>query len=228
MLTQSGKQRTWYERLLRIEPGISLYQWASDRIWNNWERLALLSLGSGSLTLAAVKDWVWNVGPIGWVLAFFAGLILTLLMMWLYEVVASRGDMRKAVRAVANRPSGVNILAPEFRDQRIGVSDFFNVFLLPNAGKTFTNCEMIGPGDVLLRNTTMLAPMRFHDCQFVLVRPDRPISSVAVFDNCRFLGGAFVKCTFFIDAAMLMTLRQMFPGQELPLITYEPPQADPS
>lgn len=221
-MVHQHQHQTWYQRLLKIEPGVSLSQWAADRIYNNWERLALLSVGGGTMTYAAIKDWVWNLGPLGWVSAFFIGVIATLLAVWLWEIVAVKRDRRIAYRDMASRPGAVNVLASEFRDKRMSVSDFFNIFLLPNRDKLFTNFELIGPANIVIQNCQMVGPIEFKDCQFILVRPDRPVNAVTLFQNCQFVRGKFVACALFIDANMLAALRQD-PNMQgnINLITYE-------
>ena len=52
-------------RVLRIEPSISLGQWAYDRAANNWQAIILFFGGGGGLTyLAVITEWTSAWGPI--------------------------------------------------------------------------------------------------------------------------------------------------------------------
>lgn len=215
-LPNQPRERNW--------PGIiGAVQWLFDKAMANWDRLLLLLAGGGTMSWAAFKDWVWQIGPLGWVAAFWVGAFLMLVAMLLYEIIAAWADRRRALREMATRPGAVSVLQPEFRDLRISLSDFYNIFLIPNEGKTFTNFELIGPGNIHIDRSDMLAPLHFRECEFVLVRPDRPVTNVTIFRNCRFIGGKFVRCTFVVDQAMLNTLRNAGLQGNINLVTWEAP-----
>lgn len=212
----------WLERLFRIEPGISLYQWAVDRITGNWDRLLNIAGASVMTYLGAITDWVRDWGPFGLGLAFLGALLLISLTRYVIEIGAVKARMRRDVdRALS--AGRVNVLEPEFRHQRIAMLDFFNHFHIPNESKTFTNCELIGPANVAAIGCRFIG-VQFSNCQFVLLKPDpgggRLVKGVVAMKECSFLNCKFVGCTFFVLPEELAVLRQQMAGQ-LDVITFE-------
>ncbi len=61
----SDKKPTVLRRLLRIEPGISLGQWAYDRVTNNAGLLTSAFGGAVMYALGLITDWARAVGPMG-------------------------------------------------------------------------------------------------------------------------------------------------------------------
>jgi hypothetical protein len=61
-----AEKQNWFFRLIRYEPGISLGQWAYDRIASNWDRLVAIFVGVGGMSyLASITDWIKDWGPAG-------------------------------------------------------------------------------------------------------------------------------------------------------------------
>lgn len=87
MPLESGERmpkRSWMQRALRIEPGISLAQWAIDRVTSNWPVLSSAFVAGGGMSyLATLTAWASAAGPLGiGVIGLTTALLTNLLLAW--------------------------------------------------------------------------------------------------------------------------------------------------
>lgn len=139
-------------RIGKADSIISLLQWA----WDRGAVIASAVLGGGVMSrLAATTEWIGQYGPIAWggvgLLTFL--IIMAALMGW--TALSSRANLRNAQSQAALRAaerSGVNPLETRFYRQRIYLADMMPVDGAMITGKTFEECELIGPAVVVLWN----------------------------------------------------------------------------
>jgi hypothetical protein len=190
-------------RILKIEPGISLGQWAYDRISHNWDRIGTAFVGAGGMSyLASITDWLapWGPAGIGGV-GLISGLALWIGLAYAQSLRAMTEERRSRVKlheALTVQPKTVNPLSDAFENTRISVQDFFSPFGLPNRYKRFSRCEIIGPGTVVLSGCSIVRnediPV-FQECNIMIIRNRFRIMSVTVFAGCTFIDCSFFKCT---------------------------------
>src|SRR5689334_3123324 len=94
MLGRGMRKSNLIANLIRIEPGISLGQWAFDRVSNNWDRLAALFVGGGGMSyLASITDWVKSYGPVAvGAIGLFSALAIWIGLAWANAMRASAGE----------------------------------------------------------------------------------------------------------------------------------------
>lgn len=223
--------RKLYERLVGIEPGVSLGQWAYDRVTQNWGTITALFVSGGGMSyLAGITAWLQAWGPIVWGLGFFVGAAAFLICRYLYEVAATR-SLRRSEISHAMSAHNVNVLERRFENQRLPVAAFFNHFHIPNFGQTFNTCELLGPGNLVFLGGRFL-DVGFIDCQFVVLKPDASggirVKGVTVFQDATFMGGSkFIGCTIFVLPDQFRHFASQVSGT-IDAVTYTPDDVRPA
>jgi hypothetical protein len=188
-------------------------------------RLALyLTLGGSSVMgviggwLSAYSEWIAQFGAFGY---FMSGLVAAAISM----IVAGIGYLIRfyAVKIAyfkqASRPTNlINPLSNSFDRVRIRVADLPQPGFRLVEGKTFVDCELVGPESIILSGCD-LGVFKGGFCDFMVIRDRGPRpENIIVFRNC-----TFVRCKFFLLVIMMnqgtaTDLHQMSNGQ-IPWLT---------
>lgn len=180
-------------------------------VWEHFERVGLL-IGwavTGGLFAWAAKaaNVLEKYAPFSWVLAGFFGLLLAALT-YRIGVAAYRQQVRNRYDAKLLAQGGaIDPLAKTFEGKRI----FLNEFILPShpliEGKTFINCQIIGPANVILVVGNSVNEPRMPHCDAVLMHKEsRPVNGFA-FSNCTFRECSFQRVTFLVPIDEYPTAR---------------------
>lgn len=136
--------------------------------------------------------------PLSWVIAGFAGMLLAATT---YAVVAwakSKWVRAKYDERLLPRSGPIDPLAKTFERQRI----YLNELVLPSTQfieeKTFIDCEIVGPANVVLQFGNQHADQRVPVCDAVLIREDARVFNAYHFTNCTFRRCSFHRITLFI------------------------------
>lgn len=174
-----------------------------DRFVNWWTAAA----GAGVLTVGGVTAWAaWATDmfsaykPFSWVAAGILGAAVTALIFLVVQLavrlrVRSRFDARNLASS-----SPVNPLDKTFVNRRIYVNDF----VLPSnqviAGKSFIDCEIVGPANLYWwRGNNATAPLG-PQMDAVYLDPGKKFMNGIALDNCIFRGCSFQRITLFVGA----------------------------
>ncbi len=138
----------FFKRIFKIEPEITLGQWAYDRITNNWIWIVSIIGGGGLSYLATITAWIKPWGPVGYgAVGLATALVIYLILSFGYSFIGrarERSAQADYIRSRA-RQSTVNVLAPVHSHEKIELSQFFNHFYLPTENVRFEDCNLIGP-----------------------------------------------------------------------------------
>jgi hypothetical protein len=171
-------------------------------VWDHLERLALLAgwvVSSGAFAWAVKAAHILEpYSPLSWVGAAFVGAFLAAVI-YRVGVGAYRQQIRSRYDAKLLAQGGaIDPLAKTFEDKRI----FLNEFILPSHplidGKTFINCQIIGPANILLATANTVNEHKLPVCDAILLDPDaRPVNGFG-FTNCTFRQCSFQRITLLI------------------------------
>ncbi|UJX41168.1 hypothetical protein K9F62_00225 [Desulfovibrio sp. JY] len=116
-------------------------------------------------------------------------------------VVLAVAAVQKArhLRLITYEPNGANTLRASFENEKIRLGEFYSPYLVPNEGKTFTHCEIEGPGGLLFRGTSRLERCRFTLCDVIVVNEGDKVNTAA-----HFVDGTFTDCHF-VNVALYLT-----------------------
>jgi hypothetical protein len=193
--------RSFWRKLLKVEPDISAYQWFIDRIRENWIFIVGTAGSGGFMTyLAAITKWLEPWGPIGWGVIGLGSIIITNLgiaiAFYIYAVAKQRSVQLRYIESKIGS-SSANILAPIHHNERINLVDFFHPFYKPTKQVRFENCDLMGPSNILIAGC-MFDGCNFVDCETVIVLPDSQLRGVTFFEGCHFVNSRLYRCTLFM------------------------------
>jgi hypothetical protein len=205
----------WLRVLLRWEPGISLAQWAYDRIANNWTRIVSLGGGAAMIYLSTITGWLSALGAAG----IFGASVLTVIVIWLgiaaAQVLRIKVRTQKAELDAFNKwkeqVSQINPLSSNYNGIRIAINDLVHPIRRSIENKTFTDCELIGPSNLVLIGNGNYVNVEFNNCYIVVLKPaDRILMHNAVrLSNVNIFRSAIWNATIFISGRDVKTFAAM-------------------
>ena len=196
------------QRLLRIEPGISLGQWAYDRATENWERIvALFVAGGGMSYLASITEAVRPWGPLGIGVAGLLSAMTAWISLGLAQSFRAKAALRKAEGAAITKWHGendtVNPLAPEFHTKRLKWLNIAHPVNGRISGKRFIDCEILGPANIFMLQNCELSGVTFVACDFVVVKEGGFANNVYPLEGVKIFGGSIWRSTILLPEAMV-------------------------
>lgn len=172
-----------------------------DTVESRW------SLGLHGVTLITVVGatawgtWAASIfsqyAPLSWIAAGIAGAavwtVIRLVWVWGYKI-----KIRAQYDAKFIEHGGTfNPLDLTFERQRI----YLNDFALPSfpliEGKTFIECEIIGPAIVYFKSSNLAVPIKPPKVDAVWLNPTAQMANHFTFDNCIFRNCSFQRITLF-------------------------------
>jgi hypothetical protein len=190
------------QRILKIEPGVSLGQWTLDRITNNWAALVGLVGGAAMTYLAAISAWLRPYAPVSWGLVGLISAFLIVVVLWLIAKIRTQFIMGTISKSFVNAEKHVNPKQETFQGQRINLNDLILPFHRIINGKTFIDCEIVGPGNLALSPRLPRGSMtacRFIGSNGVIVKYGSQVPFTILLENC-----AFLRCDM-LGLLMFMT-----------------------
>jgi hypothetical protein len=160
----------------------------------------LVSFTTVAALAARATGMMASWAPLSWVGAGGLGFLTFAIGTWFYgvgkaKIVRNRYDARLLAQGGAIDP-----LAKTFERKRI----FLNEFVLPSVpyveGKTFIDCEIVGPANIILRIGNNVTDHKLPICDGYVMQGDGLPHNGYVFDNCFFKGCSFnrVSLMFFL------------------------------
>lgn len=173
-----------------------------DRLESRWA-LILVVGGSSAVTtwLAFITDWINALGPIAWAAAFFAGAIVSAFSFWLFAMAYGRFLLAKETREYVSK-TGANPLDKNFDGKLVKISAFYSREYVPHKNKRFRNCNVSGPGNIVIFNTISMYGCDFRHCQIVIVNPIQTLFGVTIFEDCIFDDCTMTNLTFFMPPVL--------------------------
>lgn len=214
MPLESGERmpkRSWMQRALRIEPGISLAQWAIDRVTSNWPVLSSAFVAGGGMSyLATLTAWASAAGPLGiGVIGLTTALLTNLLLAWAQAKRAQARERNVLAEITQNwvtKSDVINPLNPEFHRVRINISELRHPVYPVIERKRFIDCQLVGPANLVI-NGGSITSAAFSNCDLVLVKENAKVMNAVMLDNCQIYGGELVNVTIIIQPRMLQSFK---------------------
>lgn len=187
-------------------------RWLSNIEWQ-WSLLTLVK-GTGVVGSFALPAWALHAShlfsqyaPFSWVAAGFFGMIVASIA---YSLAAWGRSKWVRARYDAKMIAGgsyVDPMAKTYEDRRI----FLNEFCLPShpliEGKTFINCQIIGPANIVLEFGNNVQDATYPISDAVLMKPDHNLYNAVFVRNCIFRQCSFQRITFLVPASEYETAK---------------------
>lgn len=138
--------------------------------------------------------------PLSWVVAGFVGLLAYAVAVALYGYGQSRAVRARYDSKFLAETGGVDPLAKVFEGKRI----YLNDFILPSNpfvdGKTFVECEIVGPANIFFQINNAVNNVRPGMVDAVALADGGQFYNGFTFRNCTFRGCTFHRVTLFLTA----------------------------
>jgi hypothetical protein len=177
------------------------------RVLNALEsRWSLLALVQASGLVASFSLPAWAVrsaeifsqcAPFSWVAAGFLGVLVWAITRWIWQAANTLRVRAKYDAKFMEDGSRLNPLDLTFERKRI----LLNNFVLPSFalidGKTFIDCDLIGPANIYFHSSNQAAPIRAPKIDAVWLEPKAVFNNGFIFNNCIFRNCSFQRITMF-------------------------------
>jgi hypothetical protein len=176
---------------------------ALESRWSLWNLIkgvfAMISAGLPAWAVNAM-DVFDQYRPLSWVLAGFAGIAVWVVLNCLWQWAKRVSINAKYDARMLERGDRVNPLDMTFEGKRIFVSDF----VLPShrliQGKTFINCDIIGPACLYFNSNNQATNIRFPIVDGIWLHPSAKFNSAILLYDCIFRRCSFQGITIFASA----------------------------
>jgi hypothetical protein len=197
-----------------------------QRILNNLStHISLYQFFSGGLAtvgglvvycMARANDWIKGYGALGIFFAVIIGMLVIVLMCLVVVHIRYKWFYAEAVRGWERRVQNINPLDNDFNAVRIKISDLVHPVTRKILNKKFTDCELIGPENIIFSDTSgnsAVWKVKFGNCNLIVFDPKK-ITSMAmanfvVIENPNIFRGEIWNCNIFIPPNLLDTFKKM-------------------
>jgi hypothetical protein len=177
----------------------------------------VLIVGSSAFAFA----WGWaakgasslsEYGPIVWVAAGTFGACLFIILALGYAKARSMLARTAIERRFFSRPDAVNPLETEFRKQRIHLLDLVSPIEPIIRGKTFIDCELIGPVNIFLSGRYNISYNDMTEICGVLVKEGAPALNCIVLQDCTIMKSKMHRITLYVPETAYQWAGAALPG----------------
>jgi len=147
--------------------------------------------------------------PLSWVIAGFAGLLLYAVAVFFYGTGQQRSVRSRYDSRFMQETGGVDPLAKVFEGKRI----YLNDFVLPSQphviGKTFVDCEIVGPTNMYFEAGNAADNVQSNSVDAVALSGQRQFFNGVLFRDCKFRGCTFHRITLFFEPHEALTIQHL-------------------
>jgi hypothetical protein len=170
-----------------------------------------LVVGAGGMTgwLSTGVDWINQFGWFGWWAAFLVGCFLSAAALALLSVFRYYWVRGRAMDRWSITTSDINPLDDTFHKRRIKIVDLIDPADNAISGKTFTDCDLVGPANIVLLGGSSYSHVGFVSCDVVPTRRKTSILNAVKIQNISVVRGRFVGVTIFVPPPTIPMFREM-------------------
>ena len=174
-----------------------------DAVESRWSLWALIQ-ASGLVVSFALPAWAVRAAqifadyaPFSWVVAGFLGVFLAALIRLLWNLAYRVKVNAKYDALFIERGSDFNPLDLTFERKRIYLDNFALPSWTQIEGKTFIECDIIGPACMYFHSSNTASPVRPPKVDAIWLSPSARYSNGFTFKDCIFRNCSFQRITMF-------------------------------
>lgn len=193
----TGMFRRMWERIQRI----------LDRAES---RLALyFTLGGSSVVgvitgwISTYSEWVSQFGAVGWVFSGLIAAVITSLVVLMAVIIRVQWIKGRAINKWFEEVDDFNPMDEQFHKKRISIRHLEDPAAAKIDGKTFVNCDLIGPANIVFLEGSNLSHTGFYNCDIVPVKEDVPIQNAIGFSNVTITRSRIIRATILVPPPMM-------------------------
>ena len=195
-----------------------LFGWA-ERFGNIWSLIS----GLGVISMAGLTAWAAWAGdlfaqyaPFSWVAAGILGGLAVALTMLAAAFARLQWAQARATNKWQEAVSGVNPLKETFQGERIRIADLVSPIDSSIEGKTFIDCELIGPANMIVISTgkgkASISGSSFAATDWVLVDEGTNVHNAIALIDCTILRGTLYRVTLLVPRGAAQVFEKGFPA----------------
>ncbi len=179
-------------------------------------------VGVGTVTglVAKATAWIEPWGPIGWWAAAMVGALIAALLLLLFALAYGRIMDARLKRKIYGSGDKLNPLEDFFDRKRIDINDLAYPFAPIVRKKTFQNCDLVGPCNVLVMGRSELYGCGGTLVQAAIIDRNTRIQNAIAFEDCVIRNCNLYQITFLVPADGFKQFSEGF--KDLPWITKLP------
>jgi len=172
----------------------------SISIWQFISGTVLVAGFSLSAWAGYASIWLDSYGPIAWLICGLIGSLNIAFALYIVSVARTKwicATLQKQFHAEHDR---INPQDVHFLNRRISLGDLLPPGNVSVSGKTFENCDIVGPLNIFPIATTIMK-CKYVTCDYVAIKPitdEKPLNAT-VFENCR-----FINCRIFFVSFLVL------------------------
>lgn len=174
--------------------------------------------------IASYSEWVRQFGAIGWWITGLIGALIVALIACSAIQLRYAWVRSKAVQGWKVTTDSFNPMADDFNRLRIRISDLADPVTNRITGKVFTNCDLIGPANIVFLGQGSLTRVGFVNCDVIAARPGTPIFNAIGLVGVTMTGGRIANATIIVQDYMVKEFIEM----GAPFISYLKDEVDRS
>jgi len=173
--------------------------------------LALIARLTNALNPQVVGVWI------------TVGILTTLLLSGVaLVVILGAAAVRKArTYVLAFEPDKELYAKDRYERERVHIADFYSKYAAVHEGKTFVDCEILGPGAIYLHENCDMPQLACSISDFIVIRQGDVISAAAHFSNTSFRNCKFSNVVVFATEETAKSIQQacrLDTGMDLPVV----------
>jgi hypothetical protein len=185
-------------------------------LWSGLSGLGIVSVGGLTAWAAAAANVLSAYAPLSWVVAGIGGALAAALVAALLAFARVKWAQATSVNKWKETVSSVNPLEDTFRNQRIRLADLASPIDRTIRDKTFVDCELIGPANIVALSTRQhgltMANVAFSNCDFVEIKRQNVFIYNAIkLQDCTLLRGTVHQVTVFAFPITANAIRASIP-----------------
>lgn len=176
---------------------------ALNAVESRWSLWTLIQ-GSGLVASFSLPAWAVRTAeifsqyaPFSWVVAGFSGVFIWAIIRLIWQAANRIRVTTKYDEKFAGDGSRLNPLDLTFERKRILLSNFVLPSFTLIDGKTFIDCDLVGPANIYFATGNQAAPIREPKIDAVWLAPHAVFTNGFIFNNCIFRNCSFQRITFF-------------------------------
>jgi hypothetical protein len=196
-------KKSLIQNILRLEPGISLLDIILDKLVSIWPQLLSAFIAAGGATyFSSITNWAQDIGGLGVWILITAAFLLTYLSITLVRYQNAKRKVLESQASLIDKLHAditpMNAIESSYSKVKIKIADLNNPIKNSIQNKTFTNCQVLGPANVLLLGSSNVINCEFINCDFVVIRNNITIYNVIVLKDISFINCELTQLTFYI------------------------------
>lgn len=168
-----------------------------------------MSVSGISAWLANKIEWINQFGAFGWWSAALLGALCATLTLLAFSSLRLSWHKGSAIRRWKESVDSIDPMLKSFDKKRIDISDVKDPITNSISDKTFTDCDLLGPANLMFSGVINLDRVQFINCDVVPIKDGVWLFNVIEMKDVNVISGRIHRCTLFVSSGSLPDFRKL-------------------